>query len=108
MGVVGSTSSEATVTLSPNVNPLTQREATDPSANTESVITLRTGVKLFKMVNRGSHAIKLAYAESTSSTQYWTLFPNAVYIAENIGVSTLSLYVQSTGISQPIEIESWT
>lgn len=110
MSSISSTNSKFTGTVMVGgVNfPNIINSTTDVTPGLETSIALPANTKQFRITNRGTHIVKLSYTVSGSGSIYLTLFPNAPYTEQNIVASSVTFYVQSTGISQRIEIVSWS
>lgn len=75
-------------------------------ANTEYSYTLPNNTKKFLFRMRVSSICKLAYISGNSGLIYVTLNPNTVYYKENLDLSGVTIYFQSSVGSQTAEIET--
>lgn len=108
MSVISSTSGEVTANVNLTVTtPTIARPVTSGTPNTETSYALPNSSRRFLISNQGSSIIKLAFASGQSGTLYKTLEPYSFYSESNLGAVNLTLYFQSPGASQQLEVVSW-
>lgn len=79
-----------------------------PLANTEVSYMLPPDTKRFYIQIRDSKTdLKLAYSVGTSGTSYVTVHRGTWYGEEDLDLSSVTLYFQTTAASQTAEIVSW-
>jgi hypothetical protein len=78
-------------------------------ANTEYSLTLPEGATRFKLQARGANAVKLAFREGKSGTEYWTVkvAPNEPYQEHNVQGLARTLYLQSADAGAIVEVLCW-
>lgn len=86
------------------IDPETLTIATDLVPGVETAIILRGTTKRFILTSRGTHTVKYRY---TLIDAQLSLYPNSPLIREKIRDALITVYVQSTGASQPLELETW-
>ncbi len=78
-------------------------------ANTEYTINLPAGTQRFQIKSRGTHILKLSYTLNQSGTVYLSIYPGDCYQEFGIDASSsLTVYMQSTGAGEVVEIISWS
>jgi hypothetical protein len=102
MAIVTSAGGRAGITTPAVVNHLTHA-----TADTENTLTL-TGVKAYKITNRGNVAVKFSFSSGTSGTTYASLYPHESDGAEGITAASVVIYTQAPKASQRLEIITWT
>lgn len=110
MTAQSTTNSKVVAQIAPDgvTNPTIQNQNTSAIANTETSYALPAGSKRFTITNRGNCIVKLSYSAGTSGITYFSLYPHSPYAEEAIIASLVTLYFQSVGINQRLEIISWT
>lgn len=104
MAGVASTSSETSEAL--YASPKVEQVTTSGTADLETSFIFRTGVRRFDIVNRGNRVVLISYATGAATTKR-SLYPGAPHRVEKIGTSPLTIFLQSSGTSQVLEVESW-
>lgn len=78
-------------------------------SNTEYTIVLPVGTQRFQIKSRGKHILKLSYTLNQSNSVYLSIWPGDAYHEFGIdSSSSLTVYVQSTGTGEIVEIVSWS
>ena len=95
-------------TLQPATTPDILNPVSPAGANTEFSQLLADGVKKITIRNRGNADLKLSFTSGESGTKYFTISGNASYSEENVSLTSTTLYMQTPGVSQTIEILHWS
>jgi hypothetical protein len=103
----GSISATLDGAMKPVKNPVNTTVLTDPVSDTETSFSL-LAVKRYRMVNRGSVAIKYAYLVTQSGTNYSTIPPGGSHEEDNIDDQNITIYIQAPAPSQRLEVVSWS
>lgn len=78
-----------------------------PTANIEVSHSLPSGTKSYKIQNRDTGLIKLAFSAATSGTTFWTIGAGQPFETDGIDASaSITLFMQSPAASQTVEIWS--
>ena len=78
-----------------------------PLAATEVSHSFPAGTKRFRIANRDSGILQLAYTATESGTNYKTIYCGSEYSEDFILGGTTTIYLQSPDANQTVELISW-
>jgi len=78
-----------------------------PVANTEVSHALQANVKKFLIRSRLRATIQFAFVSTESGTKFITMKPNTSYYEQDLKLSGVTLYLQTTVAGNTIEILEW-
>ena len=76
-------------------------------AATEYSYAFPANTKRFKIKARGNAKLQLAFISGQSGVEYITIFPGSSYIENDLTLSSVTAYFQSTKANEVVEICSW-
>lgn len=79
-----------------------------PTADTEVSHAFQAGLKKFLIRARGRSRIQFAFVSTESGTKYITIKPNTSYYEQDLNLTGVTLYLQTSLASEKIEILEWT